>query len=83
LGSNFWITGAPASSGRVGWTWSTRCLTSMAAWSTETSNSNWAITSEKPSPEIDDTSVMPASVATASSSGSLTWLAVSAEPAPG
>jgi hypothetical protein len=55
----------------------------MAAWSTEVPNSNWTMTKEKPSPLNELMSVTPAMVATASSMGSASWRAVSAEPAPG
>jgi len=82
-GSNFWTTGSEASSGSASTIASTRCLTSMAAWSTSTDSENWAMTKLNPSPLKLLMSVTPGTVARASSIGSVTCSAASSEPAPG
>src|SRR4029079_631805 len=82
-GSNFWITGASAVSGRSGKVVATLSRISCAPTSPDLSNEKLTTTVERPWTDVDRTSSMPLMVLTASSVRLVMSVSISSAVEPG
>src|SRR3954447_8771774 len=83
LASALTMDGSPTSVGSLLRIWAMRRSTSIAAWFTSASSTNWMLTLALPSDEVDEMVLTPARPATAFSAGLATRSSTSLGEAPG